>query len=265
MKDTTTKLTLAVLLLILATPVSALTVPIGTLETKYIILSESQFMNPGPTVNYATFMSKMYSSVVENKYEVNLTNYTVKYAIYRGKRKIIWGPPANSSKFVPRYNNSIYLPEDLKKIVEEFANSSETIAEFVWKVSWFVHKTIAYEDVFYITELGRVIFNENETNWLIKEVWEKKKGVCRHKAILTQQMIRYAGVEAEYVGGYVLIPVNGSHKYLNPLEIDTIPELVQFSTHTGLGHAWIIVNDPAVGWYPIDPTRQKKPLKPHNA
>lgn len=262
MNKITLKLTLLILVLLTATPVSALTIPIGTLETKYIIISESPLMKHGPSLNYEVLMSEMYGFTIDNKYEVNLTNYTVKYAIYTGKRKIIWAPPTNSSKLVLYYNDSIYLPEDLKKIVKELANSSETIAEFVWKVSWFVHQNISYEDVSYITELGKIIFNENETNWLIKEIWEKKKGVCRHKAILARQMLRYAGVEAEYVGGYVLIPVNGSHKYLNPLEIDTIPELVQFSTHTGLGHAWIIVNDPAVGWYPVDPTRQKTPLNP---
>ena len=262
MKYIKIKLTLLVLLLLTAAPISALTIPIGTLETKYIIISENRPTIPGVSLNYGISISALYGSTIEGNYEISLANYSVEYAMYTGKRKIIWAPPVKSSKFIPQYNESVYLPEDLKKIVKEIAESSDTVAEFAWRVSWFVHKTITYEDVSYITELGRVIFTKDETNWLINEIWEKKKGVCRHKAILTQQMFRYAGINAEYVGGYVLVPVGGSHKYIDPSELNTIPELVQFSTHTGLGHAWVIVNDPEVGWYPIDPTRQRDPLHP---
>lgn len=240
-----------------ALPANALVIPIGSLEIKYVILSgepSTTKMNP--------LSSYMYTSTTESEEKIMLSSLAVEYSLYAGKRKLVWAAPKNSSRFVPNYNESIYLPEELKEITKEIAESSETIAEFAWKVSWFVNQNIKYEDVSFNVEKDRTFFREEDINMLIDEIWKKKKGVCRHKAILMERMLRYAGVEAKYAGGYAIIPIKGKHPYIPPQDIDTIEELMEFSTHTGFGHAWVIVHDPAVGWYPLDPTRQKDPLHP---
>ena len=136
---------------------------------------------------------------------------------------------------------------------------SSTVAEFVWRVSWFVNRNIDYEDISFTAERNRVVFDGRH---VIEEIWKRRKGVCRHKALLMQHMIEYAGVEARYVGGYVLANITGEHRKMRLENIDTPMEMLAFATHTGFGHAWVLVHDPSTGWYPLDPTRQKNPLEP---
>ena len=96
MKYIKIKLTLLMLLILTATPISALTIPIGTLETKYIIISENRPTIPGVSLNYGISISALYGSTIEGNYEISLANYSVEYAMYTGKRKIIWAPPVKS-------------------------------------------------------------------------------------------------------------------------------------------------------------------------
>ncbi|AIF68886.1 hypothetical protein PAP_02280 [Palaeococcus pacificus DY20341] len=254
---------IGLILLLLTIPVEAKEVQIGVLEKEYIVLSTASMKLTNTGINIDVPITTFYAVNITTAYYTPLKDYKVTYAVYEGQRKIIWAPPMNSSKLIPKYNDSVYLPEDLKNITKELAETSDTIAEFAWKVSWFVHTNITYSDQRFSAERRLIFdFDKYHQDKLLQEIWQKKKGVCRHKALLMVRMLEYVGVEAEYVGGYALATIQGEHEFIPSEELDTISELIKFSTHTGFGHAWVLVHDPNVGWYPLDPTRQRDPLHP---
>ena len=151
-------------------------------------------------------------------------------------------PPAKSAEFVPHFDESVPLPDDLKEVVREIAGKSNTYYEFVMNVAYFVRRSVKYERTYYpeedILDYSKDLDERNEAYYkLVEDIWTNKKGVCRHYAVLTSAMLEYAGVKSKIVDGYVL-------KFNE-------------DTYGKNGHTWILYYDPIAGWVPVDPTKMK--------
>ena len=78
----------------------------------------------------------------------------------------------------------------------------------------------------------------------ITAVLEERKGVCQDFAHLAIAILRYAGVPARYVSGYLeTLPPPGQEKLQG----------------SDASHAWYSVYMPGEGWFDFDPTNNKRP------
>lgn len=93
-------------------------------------------------------------------------------------------------------------------------------------------------------------FNTKVTNVAtpIKEVFEKKKGVCQDFAQIAIACVRSVGLPARYVSGYIeTLPPPGKEKLVG----------------TDASHAWFSVYIPEFGWVDFDPTNNQIPKNQH--
>ena len=82
----------------------------------------------------------------------------------------------------------------------------------------------------------------------LKEVWDKRRGVCQDFAHLGIALLRSLGLPARYVSGYLRThPPEGQ------------PRLVGADA----SHAWFSVFAPDVGWVDFDPTNNCQPKEEH--
>lgn len=132
-------------------------------------------------------------------------------------------PPTTSAPFHPSWNENLDLPEDMKKIAKAFASTSETYYDYMYKVYDFVSHYITYDDS-WITK------DPNDIN----ELWQNRRGVCRHYTMLMKAFFDYAGIDSLYALGFLAYNANN------------IPVV-------GV-HMWIYAYDPANGWIMFDPT-----------
>ena len=78
----------------------------------------------------------------------------------------------------------------------------------------------------------------------ITDVLKERKGVCQDYAHLAIAILRYAGVPARYVSGYLeTMPPPGQKKLQG----------------SDASHAWYSVYFPGEGWFDFDPTNNKRP------
>lgn len=94
------------------------------------------------------------------------------------------------------------------------------------KLNDYVFKLIRYDSAF------RDYHSENDDNEWASEVFHRKSGVCRHKAVLFVSMCRAVNIPSRVVFGYI---VNQSTLELEP-------------------HAWAEILDEKNKWHPVDPT-----------
>ena len=216
----------------------------------------------GEIGEYAYYADKILSTgeLEIKKKDTNSTEQIV-YAIFH--RKILLEPPKFSAPFVPHYNESMPIPEDLKNITKQIAEKSDTYFEFFINTAWYIHNTIKYVNKEYPEEkIPKNKWEENftkDTLWkLIRHIWHDKKGVCRHKALIMIAMLKYAGVDAKFVTGSVIVQTKTYNPYnlMNITNITNPNNIELTSDYLGLyPHAWVLAYDPAIGWIPIDPTR----------
>ncbi|WP_345169843.1 transglutaminase family protein [Algibacter aquimarinus] len=93
-------------------------------------------------------------------------------------------------------------------------------------------------------------FNTQVTNVAtpIKEVMEKKKGVCQDFAQIGIACLRSVGLPARYVSGYIeTLPPPGKEKLIG----------------TDASHAWFSMYIPKFGWLDFDPTNNQIPKNQH--
>lgn len=93
-------------------------------------------------------------------------------------------------------------------------------------------------------------FNPNATNVAtpIREVMEKKKGVCQDFAQIAIACVRSIGLPARYVSGYIeTLPPPGKEKLIG----------------TDASHAWFSLYIPKFGWVDFDPTNNQIPKNQH--
>jgi len=132
-------------------------------------------------------------------------------------------PPEHSAKFTPDWDESLNLNPEIKQVAKALASTSETYFDYIYKVYDFVSNYIQYDD-----------------NWLnkdpkdVNEIWENKRGVCRHYSMLMKAFLDYAGIKSLYSLGFLGYSQNGD---------DVV----------GV-HMWLFVYDPANGWMLFDPT-----------
>jgi transglutaminase-like putative cysteine protease len=81
----------------------------------------------------------------------------------------------------------------------------------------------------------RYIRGVTNVNSTLQEVWNLRAGVCQDFAHLLLEMLRYAGIPARYVSGYIC-PEDSSTRGI------------------GATHAWVDVFLHGYGWVGIDPT-----------
>jgi len=82
----------------------------------------------------------------------------------------------------------------------------------------------------------------------LEEVWEKRRGVCQDFAHLGIACLRWRGLRARYVSGYLRTrPPEGK------------PRLVG----AGASHAWFRIFCPGIGWADFDPTNNVQPAADH--
>lgn len=132
-------------------------------------------------------------------------------------------PPETSAPFNPQWNEALDLPQDLKKLAKAFASTSETYFDYMFKVYDFVSNYIEY-DISYL----------EKDPASIHDLWELRKGVCRHYTMLMKAFFDYAGIDSLYALGFLTYTSSGQ-------------PVVSV-------HMWIFVYDPANGWIMFDPT-----------
>ena len=102
-------------------------------------------------------------------------------------------------------------------------DTQRSVAQFVADISEFVFKNFKY---------SKGITNVETT---VEEIWTLKKGVCQDFALVMLDMLRSAGVPAQYISGYICPNKSGMRG-------------------EGATHAWVEAWIPGYGWAGIDPT-----------
>ena len=79
----------------------------------------------------------------------------------------------------------------------------------------------------------------NDTDFIEEFLFEKKEGYCVHFATAGTILLRYLGVPARYVEGFLLPPCSAGE----------VQEVTDYNAH-----AWTEVFIPGYGWYPVEMT-----------
>lgn len=124
-------------------------------------------------------------------------------------------------------------PPDLVARLEPLRAAAATPADYAAAVGELLHDSIAYQP------------GSTEVTTVAAEAWAAGAGVCQDFAHLMLGALRWAGIPARYVSGYL-------HPQVEPVVGETV---------AGESHAWIDRWDGA--WVPWDPTNAIVPGQRH--
>jgi transglutaminase-like putative cysteine protease len=130
----------------------------------------------------------------------------------------------------------IDIPPSIAPLVNDLFLADRPILEAVMALT-----TRIYED---FTYKGGV----TDVHTPVSEVLANRQGVCQDFAHLQLACLRYVGLPARYVSGYLVTkPAPGQTKMVGSDE----------------SHAWISVWTPELGWVDFDPTNNMMPAQEH--
>lgn len=207
------------------TNISELHLESNVISTKFL---GERFYKYKTDINLTTKYPSLANELYKRKDDANLKSYFKNESYY--------------NEFV--YEHYTDLPSDIETMIgRHFGNVKEIDEIQHVPYEWAIEKVKSYleENIQYSREVETF---DNDIDFLIQLIENKRKGFATHFATAGTMMFRYLGIPARYVEGYIVTPETVKNKA--PLEKMTI---------TGtLAHAWTEIYIDNVGWIPIEVT-----------